>query len=279
MTDITMQLSATPTAEGFDILAINAGEAKGHGITFGRDVLMQAVPMYDSLPVFIDHAGLGNAPSVRNLAGTLQTPSWNEQEQGIQAKLKASGPAADVLLALREAAKTEAAIMKAVGFSCVVNVQLNKTGAVTKIVRVKSVDVVIDPARGGKFLSAHLGHKGDNTMSEETTTQESAASETQRTALELQGANEAIAELQSKQKQANDMLLAQCSSLLESSLSASKLPAASQKAIRKPFQARIDAGQPFTAMELQTARGSLKLLTAATVVGPMMPLTGTPTAP
>lgn len=253
MTDITLQLSATPTAEGFDILAINAGEAKGHGITFGRDVLMQAVPMYDSLPVFIDHAGLGNAPSVRNLAGTLQTPSWNEQEQGIQAKLKASGPAADVLLALREAAKTDTAIMRAVGFSCVVNVQLNKTGAVTKIVRVKSVDVVIDPARGGKFLSAHLGHKGVD-MSEETTTQESAAlSETQRTALELQGANEAIAELQSKQKQANELLLAQCISLLDSSLSASKLPAASQKAIRKPFQARIDAGQPFTAMELQTA--------------------------
>lgn len=248
MTDITLQLSATPTAEGFDILAINAGEAKGHGITFGRDVLMQAVPMYDSLPVFIDHAGLGNAPSVRNLAGTLQTPSWNEQEQGIQARLKASGPAADVLLALREAAKTDTAIMRAVGFSCVVNVQLSKTGAVTKIVRVKSVDVVIDPARGGKFLSAHLGHKGVD-MSEETTTQESAAlSETQRTALELQGANEAIAELQSKQKQADELLLAQCQSLLETSLSASRLPAASQKAIKKQF-----VGRSFLAAELQTA--------------------------
>lgn len=248
MTDITLQLSATPTAEGFDILAINAGEAKGHGITFGRDVLMQAVSMYDALPVFIDHAGLGNAPSVRNLAGTLQTPAWNEIEQGIQAKLKASGPAADVLLALREAAKTDAAIMKAVGFSCVVNVQLNKTGAVTKIVRVKSVDVVIDPARGGKFLSAHLGQQGVD-MSEETTTQESAAlSETQRTALELQGVNDTIAELQSKQLQANEMLLAQCESLLETSLSASRLPAASQKAIKKQFAARI-----FKVTELQEA--------------------------
>jgi hypothetical protein len=253
MTDITLQLSATPTAEGFDILAINTGEAKGHGITFGREVLMQAIPMYDALPVFIDHAGLGNAPSVRNLAGTLQTPTWNEQEQGIQAKLRASGPAADVLLALREAAKTDTAIMKAVGFSCVVNVQLSRTGAVTKIVRVKSVDVVIDPARGGKFLSAHLGHKGEQ-MSEETTTQEGVAlSETQRTALELQGANEAIAELQSKQKQANTMLLAQCQSLLDTSLIASKLPAASQKAIRKPFEAMLKAETPFTAIELQEA--------------------------
>ena len=248
MTDITLQLSATPTAEGFDILAINAGEAKGHGITFGRDVLMQAVPMYEALPVFIDHAGLGNAPSVRNLAGTLQTPTWNEAEQGIQAKLKASGPAADVLLALREAAKTDAAIMKAVGFSCVVNVQLNKTGAVTKIVRVKSVDVVIDPARGGKFLSVYQGQKGENTMTEEMNKEQAELTKTQAAALELQGANEAIAELQSKQKQADELLLAQCTSLLETSLSASKLPAASQKAIKKQF-----IGRTFLAAELQEA--------------------------
>jgi hypothetical protein len=253
MSDITFQLSATPNDTGFDILAINAGDAKGHGISFGRDVLMQSVDMIDKLPVFIDHAGLGNAPSVRNLAGTLQSPSWNEREQGIQAKLKASGPAADVLLALREAAKADAAIMQAVGFSMVVNVQLNKSGQVMKIVRVKSVDVVIDPARGGKFLSAHLGHNKGDIMSEETTTTEGALSETQRTALELQGANDAIVDLQNKQKQANALLLAQCESLLETSLSASKLPAASQKAIRKPFAARITAGEPFTALELQEA--------------------------
>jgi hypothetical protein len=252
MTDITLQLSATPTAEGFDILAINAGEAKGHNLTFGREVLMQAVPMYDALPVFIDHAGLGNAPSVRNLAGTLQSPVWNEVEQGIQAKLKASGPAADVLLAVREAAKTDAAIMKTVGFSTVLNVRVDAKGGVTKIVRVKSVDVVIDPARGGRFLSAYSGQKGEKTMTDQTQEQV-ALTETQTTALELQGANDAIAELQSKQKQANTMLLAQCQSLLDTSLMASKLPAASQKAIRKPFEAMLKAETPFTAIQLQEA--------------------------
>jgi hypothetical protein len=248
MQDYSIQLSATPTDEGFDILAINAGEAKGHGISFSREVLMQSVDMIDRLPVFIDHAGLGNAPSVRDLAGTLQTPSWNEAEQGIQAKLRASGPAAEILLALREAAKSDIAIMQTVGFSMVVNVKLNKQGQVTKIVHVKSVDVVINPARGGKFLSVYSGQKGENTMSEEITQESVALSETQRTALELQGVNETIAELQSKQKQADEMLLAQCDSLLEASLSASKLPAASQKAIKKQFTGRI-----FKAVELQTA--------------------------
>lgn len=252
MPDYSIQLSAQPTNEGFDILAINAGEAKGHGISFSREVLMQSVDMIDRLPVFIDHAGLGNAPSVRDLAGTVQTPSWNEREQGIQAKLRASGPAADVLLALREAAKSDIAIMQAVGFSMVVNVQLNKQGQVQKIIRVKSVDVVIDPARGGKFLSVYSGQKGENTMTNPTDEQ-AQLTETQSAALELQGANEAIAELRSKQKQANDMLLAQCTSLLDSTLSASKLPAASQKAIRKPFEAQLAKGEPFTALALQEA--------------------------
>jgi hypothetical protein len=253
MTDIALQLKATPTQDGFDILAINAGEAKGHGITFGREVLMQSIELYNALPVFIDHAGFGNSPSVRNLAGTLQSPSWNEREQGIQAKLKASGPAAEILLALREAALTDIAIMQTVGFSCVVNVQLNKSGEVTKITRVKSVDVVIDPARGGRFLSAYSGQKEMNTMTNQIETEQAKLTETQLAALELQGVNERIADLQGKQKQANDLLLAQCSSLLETSLTASKLPAASQKALRKSFDARIAKGETFTAIELQEA--------------------------
>ena len=248
MTDITLQLKAIPTDSGFDILAINEGEAKGHGIKFSSAVLQDGMHLYDNKPVFIDHAPMGENPSVRNLAGTISSPGWSMAEKGITAKLRPAGPAADVLLSIRDAAKNDSSVMEVVGFSTHLNVKLDTQGNVTKIVRVKSIDVVIDPARGGKFLSAHLGHKGVE-MSEETTILESAAlSETQRTALELQGANEAIAELQSKQKQADEMLLAQCDSLLESSLSASKLPAASQKAIKKQF-----AGHIFKAVELQTA--------------------------
>lgn len=78
-------------------------------------------------------------------------------------------------------------------------------------------------------------------------------SEQERAALELQGANEAIANLQDQQKQSNDILLAQCRSLLDTSLAASKLPAASQKAIRKPFELLLESGKPFLATELQEA--------------------------
>lgn len=78
-------------------------------------------------------------------------------------------------------------------------------------------------------------------------------SENELAALELQGANESIARLQAQQKQSNDILLAQCRSLLDTSLAGSKLPAASQKAIRKPFELMLTHGQPFMATELLDA--------------------------
>lgn len=71
--------------------------------------------------------------------------------------------------------------------------------------------------------------------------------------LELQGAQDTIAQLQAQQKQSNDILLAQCHSLLDTSLAGSKLPAASQKAVRKPFELMLAAGKPFAATELLEA--------------------------
>ena len=272
MKDVILQLQATPTDEGFDILAINSGTANGHGITFSDAVLQEAMPLYDSKPVFIDHAGMFESPSVRDLAGTLTLVTWNMQERGIQAKLIPSGPAEDVLLKVRDAAKQNTAILQAVGFSTVLSVKLDNKGNVLKVVRVKSVDVVIDPARGGKFLSAYLGQKGVNQMSEEITNLESDVSENTRAALELQGANEAITRLQAQQKQSNDILLAQCHSLLDTALAASKLPTASQKAVRKPFAALLDAGTPFLATALQEAitekREELAALSEGNIQGP-----------
>lgn len=150
--EYSLKATATATEDGFEILAIDEGEAKGHGIRFTSAVLQTAVPLYEGKPVFIDHAGLYESPSVRNLAGTLHGATFDEQKRGVRAVLKPAGPAADVLTSVRMAAKDNPAIMEAVGFSTVLRVQLERDGNVKKIVSVKSVDVVIDPARGGKFL-------------------------------------------------------------------------------------------------------------------------------
>ncbi len=275
--NFTLKALATPTEDGFDILAINEGEAKGHGITFSDKVLQSALPLYEGKPVFIDHAGMFESQSVRNLAGSLYAASWNDNERGIQLKLKPVGPAADVLLSLRDAAKTDSAIMQAIGFSTVLRVQLDNKGNVTKIVSVKSVDVVIDPARGGKFLqeitsinadsprarrASKSNLKGDYQMAK---LKKAAASNSDEqlellednderlAALDLQGANEIVADLQEQNETGKEILLAQCQTLLDSSLSASKLPEPSQKAIRKTFEAKLTAGNSFKPTELQEA--------------------------
>jgi hypothetical protein len=284
--DLSLKALATPTQEGFDILAISEGEAKGHGITFSGAVLQDGLHLYNNKPVFIDHAGLYESPSVRDLAGTIASPGWNNIERGITVKLRPSGPAKDILLAVRDAARADPAIMEAVGFSTVLNVQLDTKGNVTKIVRVKSVDVVIDPARGGKFLQAkathhaypYQGQKGDNHMTDHNEESALALTEQQQAALELQGVSETIADLKAKNEQANQILLAQCRALLDSSLAASKLPGASQKAVRKPFENLLAEGRPFTPTELQEAikekRDELSELNQGQVQGPARVVSG-----
>lgn len=94
----------------------------------------------------------------------------------------------------------------------------------------------------------------------------------EQAAFNLQGGNEAIARLQEQQKQSNDILLAQCHSLLDTALAASKLPAASQKAVRKPFDIQLTEGKPFLATALQEAiaekRDELAALGESQVQGP-----------
>ena len=89
-----ISLQANPTDKGFSILAINAGVAKGHDIEFSAQVLKESLPLWDSVPCMLDHPGLFEGPSVRDLAGSLHDPSWNENKQGIQANLTPAGPGA-----------------------------------------------------------------------------------------------------------------------------------------------------------------------------------------
>jgi len=297
--DVTLKLSAQPIEDGFSILAIDEGEAKGHGINFSARVLQEAMPLYEAKPVFVDHAGLFNAPSVRDLGGALQDVIWNESECGIQAKLVPMGPAAGVLLSLRDAARKSPAIMQAVGFSTVLNVSLARNGDVLKIVRVKSVDVVIDPARGGRFLSEiHRSvqplTRGGQTMKRkvkvnvtdpetqevtevegeavELSAQEEALETNRQAAVELLGESQRQAAMQVAMDEqlasSQETLVAMCENLLSTGLSNSRLPDLTQARIRKQFAGRVFKA-PELALAVQEAREEVSALTApGNVQGP-----------
>ncbi len=133
---------------GFEIVAITAGE--GNGWQFDTGVLRESLPLWEGRECYIDHHLAGR--SLRDLAGVVHSPQWDEARQGICLTLKPFGPGGELLLALGSA-MLEEGVKPQVGFSA--DLLFTASGRrVERIVRVLSVDCVLQPARGGAFLRA-----------------------------------------------------------------------------------------------------------------------------
>jgi hypothetical protein len=118
---LTLEASAKPVGPGtFEVMAITAGE--GNGWVFPAEVLQASLPL------------------------------WEAAGQGVRATLRAFGPGGPVLTALGEAILAgEDLGAGRIGFSADV-LFAGKNRRVEKILKVFSVDLVYDPARGGAFL-------------------------------------------------------------------------------------------------------------------------------
>jgi hypothetical protein len=233
----TFSITGSPCpAGGFDILAITAGE--GNGWRFSAETLRASLPLWDGAACFVDHAGLQR--SVRDLAGLCSSPAWDDAAQGIRLQLEPSGPSAALLEGLgRELLSGEP--RPQVGFSA--DLVFTAQGQrVQTILKVLSVDLVIHPARGGKFLRARQstlppqGHPMNVTPQPLDPSDLPAAPEPQRAALAAQPpAGTPLAD-------------ALCAHLLEAALRDARLPSASAAAVRRTF-----AGRAFTPAELDQA--------------------------
>ncbi|MHB8933625.1 MAG: phage major capsid protein [Bellilinea sp.] len=242
-----MQLEAQPGRGEFEILAITAGE--GNGWQFSPAVLAESLALWDGCECFIDHAWEGR--SLRDLAGVCHSPRFDPARQGVRLSVKPVGPAGALLAELGRAMLAEGP-RPAVGFSA--DLVFEAAGRqVERILRVLSVDLVLDPARGGQFLRVmnqqQLSYepKGQSNMEEN---QKNPESNLERTA-----------ELIKIRNGLNDLLL-------ETSLAAARLPAALTEHVRQQF-----SGLDFEPQELADAiAGSRALVSelsgAAVVQGP-----------
>ncbi len=256
----------------FEILCITAGE--GNGWEFPADVLEQSLQLWNGAHCFIDHAWFSR--SVRDLAGQVTDPTWDADAQGVRATLKAFGPGGQLLTDFGQEVLSEKNPPR-VGFSA--DILFKATGTkVKEILRVISLDLVYDPARGGAFLRALNQQQSQGALSmpkpEEITTPPEQPAE-EPVLAKLQADQAAMRELLNEQerqqkldqalKQAEQTRVQMCSYLLESGLSASKLPAPIQDRIRKQFKDKI-----FEASELQEviqdSRQMLSDLTAQSAV-------------
>ena len=96
MTERRQRLALEVTSaggSGFEILAITAGAANGW--LFPAEVLRESLALWDGVNCFVDHSL--KARSVRDIAGVLRKPIWDETSQGVRAELSAFGPSSDLL--------------------------------------------------------------------------------------------------------------------------------------------------------------------------------------
>lgn len=146
-----LAMDAAPISpDKFEILAITAGSANGW--EFPAEVLRESLPLWEGVNCFVDHDWTSR--SVRDIAGVLRKPVWDELALGIRAELHAFGPSADLLVRIgRQVLEIHDAPAVRVGFSA--DVLFNGRGKrVDKILKIFSVDLVYNPARGGMFLRA-----------------------------------------------------------------------------------------------------------------------------
>ncbi len=279
-------LAGLGQAPGFEILAITAGS--GNGWEFGGGVLRDSLQLWDGRECFVDHDMWGH--SVRDLAGVLHSPEWDESRQGVKLKLKPVGPSGPVLEALGKDMLGDGP-KPDVGFSADVLFTANGR-KVEKILRVLSVDVVMKPARGGQFLRAlnsrlrqaqpesrHLDRGklrqaqlpenqltlGGIKMDEESKTPVNELEKERAAIREILDAHQQQQAMAEEAEKAKALRVEMCSYLLEQGLAAAKLPAAVADRVRGQF-----AGKVFEPAELSQAiedgRKLVSELTGALVV-------------
>ncbi len=211
---LNMSLEPDPSAQsgGFEILAISAGE--GNGWQFSAEVLRGSLPLWEGVETFIDHTPTPAARrSLRDLAGVCSQARFDETVGGVRLRLQPSGPSGALLEALGREWLGQPEPRPRLGFSA--DVLFSARGKqVNEILRVLSLDLVFNPARGGAFLRA----LNQDQIQEETMT-ENVQSESEL-----------------------------CRQLLETTLAAARLPKAAADGLRRQF-----GGRNFSTAELNGA--------------------------
>lgn len=269
------------TKAGFEVLAITAGN--GNGWEFSEEVLRASLSLWDGTSCFVDHA-FWSGHSVLDLAGVFCNPRWSEEHRGILVELVTSGPSGPLVDQLGREMLREGKPKPRVGFSADLWFTC-KGRVVERITRVESLDLVINPARGGAFIRALNATRGTNSqppsggiqkgakiaMDETTPTPDGRQAATPAGESLAQNELEAARSIPASQKEwqaAQQLRLQMCQYLLDSGLAAAKLPATVQEHLRKQF-----AGKLFEPDELQQSIDSARELVSqlagsSAVIGP-----------
>ena len=234
--------------EGFEIVAITSGV--GNGWQFPPEALMASLALWDGVETYIDHAWqAGSNRSVRDLAGICQSPMWDESCAGIRLQLRPFGPGAELLSKLGSDWLKESNTRTDLGFSA--DISFTASGQTVKeIIKIHSLDLVMKPARGGRFIGRinHQQQKGERVMEEESAgmkqPKERGEKVDSQQMIQMQDRiREQRAQMQGDQKLVNvvpeSFQVQMCSMLLENTLNNARLPEAVSTRIRRQYSGKI----------------------------------------
>ena len=229
-------MEGTPDAGsgGFEILCMTAGV--GNGWEFTPEVLQAAVPLFEGVQCFVDHLPMDSMDghSVRDVAGLITNPTYDEGSQGIKAILKPFGPSADLLKETCNEILAQGGIDTKVGFSA--DLGFNCEGnRVTEIVKIYSVDLVVDPARGGAVLRALNNVR----QKYEAARVRGQLQNDHRAMRDLTNENARLAALNQEAAQARALRAEMCKHVLDTSLAGCNLPTPIKDRIRAQFANRL----------------------------------------
>ena len=278
---IELQSSDVDANGEFEILAITAGN--GNGWNFSADVLKTSLPLWENAHTFIDHHWFGN--SVNDLAGVCFQSQWDETAQGIKLNLKPFGPAAAALQEIGRQMLADETIKPDVGFSADIVFTANGDD-VQDILKVFSVDLVVNPARGGEFIREvyskfNLYQEGVNNMPKKIPdnkivppTQDplpgvkrvqQRIKDDKKAVDQLLNVQGHIEKLNDEADKVRDIRIKMCEQLLESTLTASKLPAPVVERLRVQFAGKLFDADDLTSA-IEDSRKMVSELTGGSVV-------------
>jgi hypothetical protein len=264
---------------GYGVTLIRAGDTL-HGWSFPAAVLQAAVPRFEGANCFVDHVGfLDSAASVRNLVGVIADVVWAGDagpRGGLRGRLHLSRtPTTEWVEALigqiiedREAGWP----VPNVGLSADLMAGYyleGETRVATQVRSVYSVDVVFYPASGGSFdrvlNSLARRHESTARMREVTEGGAEMHEEKEQGAQSAKGSEPTqdgggvgheVGGVDAAAQQAQELLRAQCQTVLEGALTCCELPQPMKEAIRAQFGGKVFAPETLDA-EMERYRGML----------------------
>ena len=234
-TRVSLALAAGAGRE-FEVVCMRPGLA--NGLEYPARVLAESLPLWDEVTSFVDHGTAldrtrSGYRSVRDVCGVIARPVW-DGARGIVATLRLSGRAGEELAPLLTALvhDREAGLpVPNVGLSADLIVT-HDGRTVSVIERVLSVDLVVDPAAGGRVERVLNAKEGGTTMSEVNQTLSGEAGAPAAGLGPAPERGELLAELQSELAEARAARQELAAAYLRTALASSGLPAPMQQAVQ-----------------------------------------------